>query len=210
MVESVKAASDVYAPVAGEVVDVNDALAGRTGRASTRIPTAPGCSGSSRPSRGRTATACSTPPPTRKSLPTSLTARAMTLDDLLDARRIPRPPHRPRRARRARDARGPRARHRCDALIDEAVPAVDPPDAPLDAAGAAHRSRGAGRAARDRGQEPGLAQRTSAWATTTRYTPAGDPAQRAGEPRLVHAPTRPTRPRSRRAGWRRCSTSSRW
>ena len=42
------------------------------------------------------------------------------------------------------------------------------------------------------------------------HTPAVDPAQRAREPGLVHAVHARTRPRSRRAGSRRCSTSRRW
>ena len=35
-------------------------------------------------------------------------------------------------------------------------------------------------------------------------TPAGDPPQRAGEPRPGTRPTRPTSRRSRRGGWRPC------
>ena len=44
VVESVKAASDVYAPVAGEIVAVNDAVDVGRPRSSTRTPTRRGCS----------------------------------------------------------------------------------------------------------------------------------------------------------------------
>ena len=44
VVESVKAASDVYAPIAGEVVAVNDDVDVGAREASTRTRTAPGCS----------------------------------------------------------------------------------------------------------------------------------------------------------------------
>ncbi len=47
VVESVKAASDIYAPVSGEVVAVNAELLGATRRRSTRTPMPRGCSGSS-------------------------------------------------------------------------------------------------------------------------------------------------------------------
>ena len=39
-VESVKAVSDVFAPLSGEIVEVNAALVGAPRRRSTRIPTA--------------------------------------------------------------------------------------------------------------------------------------------------------------------------
>ena len=109
VVESVKAASDVYAPVAGEVIARNDALGGGAGTRSTRIPMRRGCSGSSPPRR-----AAWTNLMDAGGLPQELRRRPerrarMTLDDLLDARRVRRAPHRARRARRARDARCARA-----------------------------------------------------------------------------------------------------
>ena len=48
VVESVKAASDIYAPVSGEVVAINEAAGGQPGEESTRTPMRPGCSSSSR------------------------------------------------------------------------------------------------------------------------------------------------------------------
>ena len=48
-IESVKAVSDFYAPVSGEVVEVNADAAQRTSRRSARIPTAPAGSSSSAP-----------------------------------------------------------------------------------------------------------------------------------------------------------------
>jgi glycine cleavage system H protein len=44
VVESVKAASDVYAPIAGEVIAANAERRRQPGNASTRTPMAPGCS----------------------------------------------------------------------------------------------------------------------------------------------------------------------
>ncbi len=61
VVESVKAASDIYAPIAGEVVAVNDDVVNRLSR-STPTPTPTGCSRSSQPTC-RPWTACSTLPP---------------------------------------------------------------------------------------------------------------------------------------------------
>ena len=60
-VESVKAVSDVFAPLSGEIVEVNEALAARR-RRSTAIPTArAGWSRSSSATRARS-TSCSTWP----------------------------------------------------------------------------------------------------------------------------------------------------
>ena len=63
-VESTKSVSEIYAPVAGTVTAVNDALTGRARSGSTRIPTARGGSASWSSRRARTRAPCSTRPPT--------------------------------------------------------------------------------------------------------------------------------------------------
>ena len=62
VVESVKAASDIYAPVSGTVIAVNQAVADAPDSINTDAY-APGCSSCSRPTR-TPSTACSTRPPT--------------------------------------------------------------------------------------------------------------------------------------------------
>ena len=101
-----------------------------------------------------------------------------------------------------------------DELIAETVPRSirlaralrlsPPPAAAATSPARSRRARAAGPDAADGGRQPGLPLAISAWATTTRIVPPVDPAQHPREPRLVHRSTRPTRPRSRRGGSRRC------
>ena len=96
-----------------------------------------------------------------------------------------------------------------DALIDETVPANDPPGAAAATRCSAQRIRSAGRPAQPGRAQPGLPflyrHGLLRHADARRHS-----AQHPGKPRLVHANTRPTRPRSPRAGSKRCSTSRRW
>ena len=127
-----------------------------------------------------------------------------------DPRRLRRPPYRPRATPRSRPCWHAVGAASLDELIDRAVPGGDPHRAAARAA--------AGRAPRPRRWPP-----CAPWPQRNRvatsligmgyygtHTPAGDPAQRAGEPGLVHGlhalPGRgqPGPPRGR------CSTSSRW
>ena len=84
VVESVKAASDIYAPVAGEVVAVNDALCRRAGAGERTTPTGLDVQHQARRSR-RDRHACSMPRRTRRR------ASGLDADERIHARRRPFP-----------------------------------------------------------------------------------------------------------------------
>ena len=116
----------------------------------------------------------------------------------------------PRRDRRRRDARAPSASSSLDDLMDAAVPG---------GIRSAARPRPARRRSRGRGRAPSCGRSPRATSPPSSMIglglprhdhPAGHPAQRAREPRLVHRLHARTSPRSPRAGSRRCSTSRPW
>ena len=144
-----------------------------------------------------------------RSPPTAIRRRLRSAAEPCRAGRLRRSPHRPvgRPTRRRCSLRS--VRRRSTALLDEIVPegirrrdTMRLPAAVSEAAALDELRAIAGRnQAAEELHRPGL----------PRHADAGrDPAERAGEPRLVHRlHALPGRDLAR-AGWRRCSTSRRW
>ena len=184
VVESVKAAADVFMPVTGEVTEVNEALRADPSLANSD-PMGDGWFFKVKPRRaGAARRAAGRRPPTQKfvkrtpepaDLPGPMTnaqcPSARPLDRTRERRRIHRPPHRHRAADEARMLPAIGSATRAE-LIDGIVPPAIRRARPMQLPAPVTRSRGAGRTQGHRRRRTRCSRASSARATTAPTRPA--------------------------------------